>query len=81
MYEFTIPGISGGPDQNAIMSAVLALDGNATLDFNWATHKVSVNSTADLADISEMLAAIGYHVEKIAHRAQDDGHHHCDLCD
>ena len=80
MYEFTIPGLSGGPDQQAIIGAVLALDGNATLDFNWATHKVSVKSSADLAEISEMLTAIGYQIEKIAHRIQDD-HHHCDQCD
>ena len=82
MYEFTIPGISGGPDQRAIADAVLALDGNAKLDFNWATQKVSVTSSADLADISEMLAAIGYAVERIADRSleKDQGAHHCDMC-
>jgi hypothetical protein len=81
MYEFTIPGISGGPDQKAIIGAVLALDGNATLDFNWATQKVSVKSSADLAEISEMLLAIGYQIEKIAHRLDGDSAHHCDQCD
>ena len=68
MYEFTIPGISGGADQHAIRDAVLAVDSAASVDFNWATQKVSVKSSADLLDISEMLAAIGYRIEKIAHR-------------
>lgn len=68
MYEFTIPGISGGPDQKAIIGAVQTLDSNATLDFNWATQKVSVKSSADLADIRELLASIGYQVEKIANK-------------
>lgn len=81
MYEFTIPGISGGPDQQAIIGAVLALDGTATLEFDWAAHKVSVKSVADLADISEMLAASGFRVEKVEQRALDDVHHHCDQCD
>lgn len=68
MYEFIIPGISGSPDQNAIREAVLAVDGNARVDFNWPMQKVSVKSTADLAEIREMLLTIGYRVEKIALR-------------
>lgn len=68
MYEFTIPGISGSPDQNAIRQAVLVVDGNARVDFNWPMQKVNVKSTADLADIREMLVTIGYRVEKIALR-------------
>lgn len=68
MYEFTIPGISGGPDQNAIREAVLAVDGNARVDFIWPLQKVHVKSTADLAEIRAMLVTIGYRVEKIALR-------------
>ena len=83
MYELTIPGISGGPDQHAIVGAILALDGNATVDFNWATSRVSITSCADLTDISDMIAAIGYQIERIAQRdlEQDKGSHHCDMCD
>jgi hypothetical protein len=82
MYELTIPGIRGGPDQQAIVGAILALDGNATVDFNWVTSKVSVSSSAELADISDMIAAIGYQIERIAKREQDQdqGAHHCDMC-
>jgi hypothetical protein len=80
MYELTIPGISGGPDQNAILSAILALDGNASVDFNWVTHKVSVKSSADLADIREMIAAIGYQIEKMSQREDSNPGHRCDLC-
>lgn len=68
MYEFIIPGISGGPDQQAIREAVLAVDNNARIEFNWPMQKVSVTSTADLVDIREMLVTIGYKVEKIALR-------------
>ncbi|MDY6983361.1 MAG: copper chaperone [Pseudomonadota bacterium] len=68
MYEFTIPGISGGPDQNAIRDAVLALDNDAKVDFNWPLQKVSVKSKVDLVEIREMLVTIGYKVEKIALR-------------
>lgn len=68
MYELTIPGISGGPDQHAIANAILALDANAKLDFNWVTYKVSVDSSADLVDISELIAALGYEIEKMAQR-------------
>ncbi len=68
MYEFTIPGISGGPGQNAIRDAVLAIDGDARIDFNWPQQKVNVKSTADLVEIREILSRIGYQVEKIALR-------------
>lgn len=68
MYEFTIPGISGGPDQKAISEAVLAIDSNARVDFNWPLQKVNVKSTADLVEIREMLVTIGYQVERIALR-------------
>lgn len=81
MYELTIPGMSGGSDKNAIVEAILALDGKASVDFNWVTHKVSVKSVADLEDISQMIAAIGYEIERIAQRDQDDPPHHCDMCD
>ena len=71
MYELTIPGINGSPDKNAIVSAILAVDSAASVDFNWATHKVSVNSSADLVDIRDMIAAIGYQIEQMALREQD----------
>ena len=66
MYEFTIPALNGRPDKHAIVSAVQALDSDAELDFNLVTHKVNVKSRADLAEIRDMLAAIGYQIEKIA---------------
>lgn len=68
MYEFIIPGIDGGPDQNAIRDAVLALDSEARVDFNRTMHKVSVKSRADLAEIREILTAIGFSVERISTR-------------
>jgi hypothetical protein len=68
MYEFTIPGISGAPDQNAIRDAVLAVDSNARIAFNWPQQKVQVKSTADLVEIREMLVTIGYRIERIALR-------------
>ena len=72
MYEFTIPGIRGGPDQRAIVDAVRTLDSQAQLDFNWATQKVNVNSTADLAEITETLRMIGYQIERIAQRDREN---------
>jgi hypothetical protein len=84
MYEFTIPGISHGAGQQALIGAVLALDDNATLAFDMDAHKVSVISRADLADIRAAILASGHRVEKISEQA-DSGHsapgHSCDMCD
>jgi hypothetical protein len=84
MYEFTIPGMSHGAGQKAIIGAILALDSNATLDFDMDTQKVSVSSSVDLTLLSAAIAASGHRVEGI--RAQPDiGHaapgHSCDMCD
>jgi hypothetical protein len=84
MYEFTIPGMSHGPSQQAIIGAILALDGDALLEFNIDSQKMSIRSSLDLALISEAIVASGHRVEKIAYHRRT-GHdapgHHCDMCD
>ncbi|MEY4641690.1 MAG: hypothetical protein RLZZ227_1684 [Pseudomonadota bacterium] len=84
MYEFTISGMSHGPSQQAIIGAILALDGNAMLNFNIDSQKVSVTSSVDLALISEAIVASGHRVERITYQppiGHDAPGHHCDMCD
>jgi copper chaperone len=82
MYELTIPAMSCGHCQKTITGAVLAVDGNASLNFDMTAHKVTVTSVATLVEISEAVEASGYPVEQAA---QHSGHgaegHHCDMCD
>jgi copper chaperone len=47
MYELTIPDMTCGHCQKTITGAVLAIDGNATLNFDMAVHKLSVTSEAE----------------------------------
>lgn len=82
MYELTIPDMTCGHCQKTITGAVLAIDGNATLNFDMAAHKLSVTSEAELKELSEAIESTGYHVEQAA---ANDAHgadgHHCDMCD
>lgn len=80
MYELTIPDMTCGHCQQTITGAVLAIDGNATLTFDLAAHKLSVTTAAELQDLNDAIEASGYHVEQAAQQAEQ-GHCHCDMCD
>ncbi len=79
MYELTIPAMTCTHCQKTIIGIVLAIDGNATLNFDLAAHRVSVTSAAELKDLSEAIEASGYHIA--AMQQAEQGHCHCDLCD
>ncbi len=82
MYELTVFKINEDACRQAITFAVLAVDGNASLNFDMDTSRVAVNSVATLAEVSDAIEAAGYHIELAA---QNDSHgadgHHCDMCD
>ncbi len=82
MYELTIYTLKDEHCRQAITYAVLAVDGNASLNFDITTGKLAVNSVATLAELSDAIEAAGYHIEQTA---QNDAHggegHHCDMCD
>lgn len=63
MYELTIPAMSCGHCEKTITSAVLALDGTATLNFDLTTHKLTLDTLADLSDVKDALDVAGYPVE------------------
>lgn len=80
MYELTIPAMSCGHCEKTISSAILALDGSATLNFDLATHKLTLDTAADLSDVKDALDGAGYPVEAAAEKPAGGGCH-CDMCD
>lgn len=79
MYTLTVPAMSCSHCQQTITGAVLALDGNATLNFDMAGHKVTLDTVADIADLKHALDVAGYPVEAVEEKPADGGHH-CELC-
>jgi len=80
MYQLTVPAMSCAHCQKTIISAVLALDGSATLNFDMNTHKVTLDTVADLSDVKDALDVAGYPVEAVEEKSAGGGHH-CDMCD
>jgi copper chaperone len=60
MYELTIPAMSCGHCQKTITQALRALDSTATLQFDMAAHRVTLETDAALSDVKRALASAGY---------------------
>lgn len=80
MYELTIPAMSCNDCQKTITGAVLALDGGATLNFDMAAHRVTLDTAAALSEVKEALDGAGYPVEAVEEKSTGGGCH-CDMCD
>ena len=80
MYELTIPAMSCNHCKQTITGAVLALDGNATLNFDMSAHKVTLETAAELDEVKQALDGAGYPVEKAEAKSAGGGCH-CDMCD
>ena len=83
MYKLTVPAMSCGHCQKTITGAVLALDGNAVLNFDMPAHQVTLDTVAGLSEVKQALDVAGYPVEAVEEvkEKQADGDHHCDMCD
>ena len=86
MYELTIPAMSCAHCQKTITGALLALDGNATMNFDMAAHKVTLDTAAELGEVKDALDGAGYPVEAVEQKNADGGNKagggcHCDMCD
>ena len=63
MYRFTIPGLGVDREVSAIRAAVHAIDEQGIVTFDWETRKICIESSADLADLRIVLAALGYRID------------------
>ena len=80
MYELTVPDMTCGHCQKTITGAVRALDSNAKLDFDMAAHRVTLDTSAELSRVKQVLEDAGYPAEAMAERKAGGGCH-CDMCD
>ena len=80
MYELTIPAMSCAHCQKTITSALLAIDGNATLNFDMPAHKVKLDTVAGLSEVKDALDGAGYPAEAAEEKSAGGGCH-CDMCD
>lgn len=62
MYELNVEGMSCDHCVSMVTKSVLGVDGAARVQVDLATHKVRVESNADIDDIKSAVTEAGYSV-------------------
>jgi len=62
MYELQVEGMTCNHCVAAVTRSVKEIDAGATVDVDLATHKVCVDSKANIDDIKSAVAEAGYDV-------------------